>query len=84
MSAIFSCREASRLASTALDRPLSFSRRMELRVHLAMCAACRAYSRQIGNIDRLVRGRTARLEDDSDIHLDPAARQRISEALRRR
>lgn len=84
MSAIFSCREASRLASTAVDQPLSFVRRVELRMHLSMCAACRAYRRQINAIDRLVRGRTARIEDDHEIRLDPEARRRIAEALRRR
>ena len=84
MSAIFSCREASRLASTAIDRPLPFVRRVELRLHLAMCAACRAYRRQINTIDRLVGGRTSRLENDSEIRLDPEARQRIAKALRRR
>lgn len=84
MSAIFSCREASRLASTAVDRPLPFARRVELRLHLAMCAACRAYRRQIRAIDRLLRGRTARIEEDREIRLDPEARRRIAEALRRR
>jgi hypothetical protein len=84
MSALFSCREASRLASTAIDRPLPFLRRVELRMHLAMCAACRAYRRQISAIDRVVRGRAARIEADSEIRLDPEARRRIAEALRRR
>ena len=84
MSALFSCREASRLASTAIDRPLPLARRLELRLHLAMCAACRAYRRQLGTIDRLVRGRTASQEEDTEIRLDPEARRRIAEALRRR
>lgn len=84
MSALFSCREASRLASTAIDRPLPFTRRVELRLHLAMCAACRAYRRQLITLDRLVRGRIASEEEDREIRLDPEARRRIAEALRRR
>ncbi len=84
MNAVFSCREASRLASTALDRPLSFVRRCELRLHLAMCAACRAYRRQIIAINRIVHTRVERIEDDAAIRLDPEARRRIAEALRRR
>ena len=84
MSAIFSCREASRLASTAVDRPLPLARRLELRLHLAMCAACRAYRRQIGAIDRLVRAHGSGPGGDSEIRLDPEARRRIAEALRRR
>lgn len=82
MSSLFSCREAVRLASEALDHPLGLRRRMELRVHLAMCSACRAYRRQIGLLDRLVRGR--RPDADQEIVLTPEARERIRQALRRR
>lgn len=82
MSAIFSCREAVRLASEALDHPLGFRRRLALRAHLTMCAACRAYRQQIGMLDRLVRGR--RPEAEVEIVLTPEARERIRQALRSR
>lgn len=81
MSAMFSCREAVRLASEALDHPLTLRRRIELRVHLAMCDACRSYRRQVGALDRLVRSRPRR-EDDLDAALTPEARERIRRALR--
>jgi hypothetical protein len=84
MKAFFFCRDATRLASTAIDRPLSFPRRLELRLHLLYCAGCRVYRRQIIAIDRLIRSRTAAIENDSEIHLDAEARKRIAEALRRR
>lgn len=84
MSAIFSCREASRLASTAVDRPLPIAKRLQLGMHLAMCSACRAYRRQIRSLDRLLRGRAAHEAEDQEIRLDAEARKRISEALRRR
>jgi predicted anti-sigma-YlaC factor YlaD len=84
MSAITSCREASRLASRAIDGPLPLGSRIALRMHLAMCRACRAYRRQLGLIDRLVRGRAAAPPADEDLQLSDEARKRISEALRRR
>ncbi len=84
MSALVSCRKASRLASTAIDRPLPLLKRIELRLHLAMCSACRAYRRQITLIDRLVRSKRDHDDGDMAFHLDPEARKRISEALRRR
>jgi predicted anti-sigma-YlaC factor YlaD len=84
MSAVNSCREAARLASRAIDGPLPFSSRLALRLHLAMCSACRVYRRQIGQIDRLVRGRDAAAPDDVQLQLSPEARERISKALRRR
>lgn len=83
MSAITSCREATRLASRALDGPLPLGSRLALRMHLAMCSACRAYRRQIGLIDRLVRGRAATPPEDALLQLDAAARERIAKAMRR-
>lgn len=82
MSAIFSCREAVRLATEAIDRPLGLRRRVVLRVHLLMCGACRAYRRQVGALDRLVRQR-AGAEPGLDDLLTPEARERIRQALRR-
>ncbi len=41
------CREAARLASQKMDRPLSFAERVSLRVHLAVCDGCTHFSRQV-------------------------------------
>ncbi len=38
--AMMSCREASRLLSDGLDRPLRARERLALRLHLAMCRGC--------------------------------------------
>ena len=83
MSAAFSCREASRLATEALDHPLSFRGRVELRFHLAMCSACRAYRRQVTSLERLIRGH-AQVDPDNSETLTPEAKERIRQALRRR
>lgn len=40
------CKEATRLMSLRQDRPLTFQERLSLRLHLAMCAACRECDRQ--------------------------------------
>ncbi|MFG6138225.1 MULTISPECIES: zf-HC2 domain-containing protein [Halomonas] len=40
------CKEATRLMSLRQDRPLSFQERLSLRLHLAMCGACRECNRQ--------------------------------------
>ena len=34
------CKQASRLISLGLDRELSFTQRMALRLHLSLCQAC--------------------------------------------
>ncbi|MFG6157428.1 zf-HC2 domain-containing protein [Halomonas sp. 1390] len=40
------CKEATRLMSLRQDRPLTFQERLSLRLHLAMCGACRECDRQ--------------------------------------
>jgi hypothetical protein len=44
---IISCKDASRLVSRREDAPLGFWDRLTLRLHLAVCAACARFERQI-------------------------------------
>ncbi|MGQ0545691.1 MAG: zf-HC2 domain-containing protein [Betaproteobacteria bacterium] len=44
---LISCREAARLASAGLDRRLGFGERLRLRLHLAICAGCANFRRQV-------------------------------------
>lgn len=83
MNAIASCREASRLVSESLDHPLSLRQRIEMRSHMLVCSACRAYRRQLVVIDLLMQGRAAALADQGG-GLSPAARDRVQQALRQR
>jgi hypothetical protein len=41
------CRDAARLASQKMDRPLAFGERVSLRVHLAICDGCTNFQKQI-------------------------------------
>jgi hypothetical protein len=43
---LVTCREASRLLSQRLDRPLPFGERVKLRLHLLACDACAGLDRQ--------------------------------------
>ena len=45
-----SCKEATRLQSAALDRPLKPLEAFGLRIHLVLCKWCRRYGRQINSI----------------------------------
>ena len=44
---LVSCRDASRLLSQAEDRPMTAWERTRVRWHLAVCAMCRAFERQV-------------------------------------
>jgi hypothetical protein len=44
---MYSCEEASRLSSRAMEQPLTTSQRMLHRLHLMMCTRCSSFARQI-------------------------------------
>jgi hypothetical protein len=50
-----SCKEAARLMSQGQDRVLSLGERTRLRIHLAICRGCRAFSEQLAFLRRAVR-----------------------------
>jgi len=83
MSAIFSCREAARLASEAQDRVLPMRQRLALRMHTMMCGACRTYKRQIVFIDSVftLRAKHGKPDIPASVALDAAARERIRARL---
>ncbi len=85
MSALFSCREAAKLASESQDHALPLTTRMALRLHLMMCAACSAYERQIVIIDAAfrLRAKHGKVELPTNNGLDGAARDRLLVRLRR-
>ena len=41
------CRDVSALVSRAMDEHLSVGERLRVRLHLAICAACRQFARQV-------------------------------------
>lgn len=50
---MLNCWNATRLASDSLDRKLSAVEKLRLGSHLAMCPACRRFSRQAVDLRRL-------------------------------
>jgi len=44
---MYSCEQASKLSSRAMEEPLTPSERVLLRLHLMMCKRCSNFSRQI-------------------------------------
>jgi len=47
---MLSCRQATRLLSDAQDRRLSTAERLQLRLHVLMCSACRRFGQQLGQM----------------------------------
>ncbi|MEQ6290262.1 zf-HC2 domain-containing protein [Vogesella sp. GCM10023246] len=44
---MMNCRQASRLISTAMDRPLSRAEQLQLSMHLLLCRNCRHFRQQM-------------------------------------
>jgi len=76
------CREATELASRAMDERLPLSSRMALRLHLAICANCTRFNQQLQEMRRLFRAETAATDDAAG--LAPDARQRIASELQKK
>jgi hypothetical protein len=52
---MISCKEATRLVSQGLDRGLGPWQWLRLRLHLAICDACTAFTRQMGLLRRAIK-----------------------------
>ena len=44
---MLSCKEVTHLVSQGLDRKLGFAERVRIRLHLAICDGCSAFSKQV-------------------------------------
>lgn len=52
---MLSCREAARLMSQELDRELTWSERLALKLHVMVCNGCRNFRRQMGVLREVCR-----------------------------
>lgn len=81
-----SCRDAARMLSESMDRPLTLPERAGLRVHLLLCRLCRRYGRQLIVLRELVRALARNLEAhgaSAASEMSPEARARIRARLER-
>jgi len=72
------CKLATRLASDALERPLSSLERLRLRLHLAMCKSCRTCKDEM----KLLHDVLKKLQD-RDISSQHSLPEKDREAIRR-
>jgi len=77
-----SCREATRLQSEAMDRPLRLRQRTGLRVHLFLCRWCRRYGNQIGFLRAVAHGHEKHAEALPSQTLRLEAKEKMKERLK--
>jgi len=75
------CREATRLAAHAMDRPLTLRERLKLSLHNLLCSYCRNYSRQLRLLRKWVRHANGRNADSPEPLIPAASAFRIKKKL---
>ncbi len=63
---MYSCKQAAKLSSQAMEQPLTPSERMLLNLHLMMCKRCSNFTRQIDFLRRASGRVPEMLEKDGD------------------
>jgi len=76
------CREAARLQSEGLDRPLTLRQRIGLRIHLFLCKWCRRYGKHLRFLRLAAHEHPDKLAEPSRQTLSDAARERMRQRLR--
>jgi len=76
------CLESARLLSERRDHPLPAGKRIGLRLHLLICALCRAYQKQIEAVCRISHHAGAS-PSSHGAQLPPNRKQSIQDAIDR-
>ncbi len=74
---MLSCKQASKLVSQSLDRPLTWSEKAMLRLHLLMCNPCTQFKRQLNMLRTALQRIRNSTEHDSTIKLPLDVKNRI-------
>ena len=77
---MLNCKQASKLISQSLDRPLSWTERCQLKLHVVICNPCRRFAKQLQLLAAAIHLRSKMMENDQDIKLSPAVKKRILQA----
>jgi hypothetical protein len=75
------CREAARLITVSYQRPLRWREQVSLRVHLAICDACRNFKKQMSLLTEAVQRFALQGEGFNRLQLADDARSRIRALL---
>ena len=81
---MLSCKETTVIVSQSLDRKLSLRERINVKLHLLICNACRRMVKQMKLIRALSRRHHTPVDSGTELqHLSEAATTRIRERLDR-
>lgn len=78
---MLTCKQASKLISQSLDHPLSWSERMQLKLHLLICGACNRFNQQLYLLRAALQRIRNQIENDRTIQLPLSAKARIEREI---
>jgi predicted anti-sigma-YlaC factor YlaD len=78
---MLTCKQASQLISQSLDRPLTLTDRLRLRLHLVICDACMHFKQQMAVLQTVLRRLREQTESDDGVTLAEPAKARIRQRL---
>ena len=74
---MLTCKQASKLISRSLDRPLTWSEKCQLRLHLFICDPCTHFKQQLNMLQTILRRVRISIENDNTIKLPLVVKNRI-------
>ena len=78
MGLMKNCKETSLLVTQSMDRRLTWTERLSMRIHLAVCENCTRFTKQI----RLIREWLSKEDEALQPGLSDEGRERIARKLR--
>ena len=78
---MLTCKQASQFISASLDRPLTLSERLMLKLHLFICNKCRQFSQHLQTIRVAIKRMVDSIEGNNNIEMPSAAKKRIADLV---
>jgi len=79
---MISCDEASYLSSKSMETNLSLKEKMNLKIHLLTCKACRLFSKQINEMENKIKFSINYFETNQNIHLPVERKENIKKEIK--
>src|SRR5437763_10937258 len=73
------CPEVTRILSLGMDKELSLTMRIKLRIHYFMCSFCECYAKQLKYMREVSRELPKKIDEASEAKLPTEAKERLKE-----
>jgi len=82
MKTMISCDVATYLISKSRETNLNFKEKMDLKIHLLTCKACRLFGKQIDEMENKIKFSINYFETNQNIHLHQEKKESIKKEIK--